>query len=58
MEMLRVVRALKSSPPDREYAELFRWCTTSMKPLAEKVVRTYYDNPNTIDQTIRDAKQE
>jgi len=57
-EMLRVVQVLKSSPPDKEYAELFRWCTTTMKPLAENVVRTYYDNPNTIDQMIATAKQE
>ena len=38
-DMLQVVGVLKSNPPDREYAELFRWCTNNMKPGAEKLLR-------------------
>ena len=57
-EMLEVVRVLKSNPPDKEYLELFRWCTTNMKPIADKVVRTYVDHPDVIDKLIEDAKHD
>ena len=57
-EIFKVVRVLKSMPPDEEYVELFRWCTTSMKPLADKVVGTYHDDPRRIDQAIENAKRD
>ena len=38
-DMLQVVAVIKSNPPDKEYAELFRWCTNNMKPAAEAVSR-------------------
>jgi hypothetical protein len=57
-EMLEVVKVLKSNPPDREYVELFRWCTTNMKPIADKVVHTYVDNPEGVNKLIEDAKHD
>ena len=38
-QMLQVVNVFKSNPPDKEYAELFRWCTNIMKPAAENMHR-------------------
>jgi hypothetical protein len=57
-EMLEVVRVLKSNPPDKEYSELFHWCTINMKPIADKVVRTYVDEPGIIDKLIENAKHD
>ena len=57
-DMLQVVRVLKSNPPDKEYAELFRWCTNNMKPAAEKLVRAYADAPGAFDKLIDNAKHE
>ena len=57
-DMRQVVRVLKSNPPDKEYAELFRWCTNNMKPAAEKLVRAYADAPDAFDKLIDDAKHE
>ena len=57
-DMLQVVRVLKSNPPDKEYAELFRWCTHNMKPAAEKLVRAYADAPGAFDKLIDNAKHE
>lgn len=57
-DMLQVVRVLKSNPPDKEYAELFRWCSNNMKPAAEKLVRAYADAPDAFDKLIDDAKHE
>ena len=57
-DMLQVVRVLKSNPPDKEYAELFRWCTNNMKPAAEKLLRAYADAPGAFDKFIDNAKHE
>jgi hypothetical protein len=57
-DMLQVVRVLKSNPPDKEYAELFRWCTNNMKPAAEKLLRAYADAPGAFDNLIDNAKHE
>jgi hypothetical protein len=57
-EMRDVVRALKSYPPEKEYSELFRWCTTNMKVVADEVVRAYVDHPDVIDKLIEDAKHD
>jgi hypothetical protein len=57
-ELLEVVRVLKSNPPDREYAELFRWCTNNMKAVAAKVVRTYVDEPDVVNRLIENAKHD
>ncbi|MGA7101123.1 MAG: hypothetical protein WBY84_05505 [Pseudolabrys sp.] len=57
-DMLQVVRVLKSTPPDKEYAELFHWCTNNMKPAAEKLVRAYADAPTAFDKLIDNAKRD
>jgi hypothetical protein len=57
-ELLEVVRVLKSSPPDREYFELFCWCTNNMKSVAEKVVRAYLDDPDVVDRLIENANRD
>jgi hypothetical protein len=57
-DMRQVVRVLKSNPPDKEYAELFLWCTNNMKPAAEKLVRAYADAPGAFDKLNDDAKHE
>jgi hypothetical protein len=57
-DMLQVVRVLKSTPPDKEYAELFHWCTKNMKPAAEKLVRAYADAPAAFDKLIDNAKHD
>ena len=57
-DMLQVVRVIKSNPPDKEYAELFRWCTNNMKPAAEKLLRAYADAPGTFDNLIDNAKHD
>src|ERR1039458_3569485 len=57
-EMLEVVRILKSNPPDKEYSELFRWCTTNMKPIADRLVHTYVSDPNAYNKLIEDAKHD
>jgi hypothetical protein len=57
-DMLQVVRVLKSNPPNKEYAELFRWCTNNMKPTAEKLVRAYADAPGAFDKLIDSAKRD
>ena len=56
--MLQVVGVLKSNPPDKEYAELFRWCTNNMKPAAEKMLRAYAEAPDAFDKLIDNAKHE
>ena len=57
-DMLQVVRVLKSNPPDKEYAELFRWCINNMKPAADKLLRAYADAPGAFDKLIDSAKYE
>jgi hypothetical protein len=57
-ELLEVVRALKSNPPDKEYFELFRWCTIKMKPVADKLVRAYDDEPDVVNRLIEYAKRD
>lgn len=57
-DMLQIVRVLKSNPPDKEYAELLRWCTNNMKPAAEKLVRAYADAPGAYDKLIDAAKHD
>jgi hypothetical protein len=57
-EMLEVVRVLKSNPPDKEYSELFFWCTINMRPIADKVVRAYVDEPSVVDKLIENAKHD
>ena len=57
-DMLVVVKRLKSSPPEQEYAELLRWCRNNMKPGAEKLVRAYNESPGSLDKIIEDAKRD
>ena len=57
-KIFQVVRVLKSTPPDKEYAELFHWCTNNMKPAAEKLVRAYADTPAAFDKLIDNAKRD
>jgi hypothetical protein len=57
-DMLQVVGVLKSRPPDKEYAELFRWCTSNMKPGAEKLLRGYTEAPDALDKLIDNAKHD
>jgi hypothetical protein len=57
-DMLQVVGVLKSKPPDKEYAELFRWCTNNMKPGAEKLLRGYAEAPDALDKLIDSAKHD
>jgi hypothetical protein len=57
-EISKVVRVLKLMPLEEEYAELLRWCTTRMKPLASKIVGTYYNDPHRIDQEIENANRD
>ncbi|MGA8919743.1 MAG: hypothetical protein WB540_13505, partial [Pseudolabrys sp.] len=57
-DMLQVVAVLKSNPPDKEYAELFRWCTNNMKPGAEKLLRGYAQAPDALDKLIDNAKHD
>jgi len=57
-DMLQVVAVLKSKPPDKEYAELFRWCTNNMKPGAEKLLRGYAEAPEALDKLIDNAKHD
>jgi len=56
-EMRQVIEVLKSNPPDVETAELYRWCTGTMKGIAEKVVVAYTDQPDAIEQIIKKAKE-
>jgi hypothetical protein len=56
--MLQVVGVLKSNPPDKEYAELLRWCTNNMKPGAEKLLRAYAEAPDALDKLIDNAKHD
>ncbi len=56
-EMRQVVDALKSYPPDQETAELFRWCTGTMKGIADQVVGAYAAQPELIEQIIKKAKE-
>ena len=56
-EMLQVIEVLKSNPPDVETAELYRWCTGTMKGIAEKVVVAYTHQPDVIEQIIKKAKE-
>jgi len=55
--VLVVVKRLKSSPPEQEYAELLRWCRNNMKPAAE-LVRAYIESPGSLDKLIEDAKHD
>ena len=55
-EMLQVTEVLKSNPPDVETAELYRWCTGTMKGIAENVLATYANQPDVIEQIIKKAK--
>ena len=57
-ELREVVRVLKSNPPDREYAELFRWCTDNMKTVAGDVLRKYSEEPDFVDRLIEGAKRD
>jgi hypothetical protein len=57
-DVLVVVKRLKSSPPEQEYAELLRWCRNNMKPAAEKLVRAYIESPGSLDKLIEDAKHD
>ena len=57
-EMLEVVRAVKSNPPERQSAEIFRWCTGVMKGIADKVVSTYVNQPDVIEGIIKKAKED
>ena len=57
-EMRQVIEVLKSNPPDVETTELYRWCTGTMKGIAEKVVGAYTRQPNTIEQIIKKAKEQ
>ena len=57
-EILEVVRVLKSNPPDKEYGELFRWCTENMKPAAEDLARAYVEAPGAFDKLIEKAKRD
>ena len=57
-DMLQVVAVIKSNPPDKEYAELFRWCTNNMKPAAEKLFRGYAQAPDALDKLIDNAKHD
>lgn len=57
-EMLGVVREMKSNPPERVSAEIFRWCTGTMKDIAEKAVSTYINQPDVIEEIIRKAKED
>lgn len=56
-ELLQVVEVLKSNPPDIETPELYRWCTGTMKGIAEKAVVAYTDQPDVIQQMIKKAKE-
>src|ERR1700730_374362 len=56
-EMLQVIEVLKSNPPDVETAGLYRWCTGTMKDIAEKVVVAYTDHPHVIEQITKKAKE-
>jgi hypothetical protein len=56
--VLVVVKRLKSSPPEQEYAELLRWCRNNMKPTAEKLVRAYIESRGSLDKLIEDAKHD
>jgi hypothetical protein len=57
-ELLEVVKSLKSNPPDKEYAELFRWCTNNMKPVVDRVVRAYDEEPDVVNRLIEYAKHD
>jgi hypothetical protein len=57
-EMREVVRSLKSNPPELQSAELFRWCTGTMKGIADKVVGTHIREPGVIEQLIKTAKED
>lgn len=56
-EMLQVIEVLNSNPPNLETAELYRWCTGTMKDIARKVVVAYTDQPDVIEQIIKKAKE-
>lgn len=57
-ELREVVRVLKSNPPDKEYAELFRWCTDNMKTVAGDVLRKYGEEPDLVNRVIEGAKRD
>jgi hypothetical protein len=57
-DLLQVVAVLRSNPPDKEYAELLRWCINNMKPGAEKLIRAYADAPGALDKLIDSAKHD
>jgi hypothetical protein len=57
-DMLVVVRRLKSSPPDQEYAQLLQWCRNNMRSSAEKLVRAYIESPGSLDTLIDNAKHD
>ena len=57
-EMREVVRVLKTHPPETEYAELLRWCTTNMNEIANQVVSDYVSQRDTVDQLIEKSKQD
>jgi hypothetical protein len=56
-ELREVVKVLKSNPPDREYAELLRWCTDNMKTVANNLLRKYGEEPDFVDGLIEGAKR-
>ena len=56
-EMIQVIEVLKSNPPDVETAELYRWCTGTMKGIAKEAVGAYTHQPDVIEQIIKKAKE-
>lgn len=57
-EMREVVRSIKSNPLELQSAELLRWCTGTMKGIADEVVGTYIRQPDLIEQLIKKAKED
>ena len=56
-EMDEVVRIIKSYPSNVEYAELSRWCTSNMKPIAFEVVGAYANQREALEKLIDKSKQ-
>lgn len=57
-ELREVIKVLKSNPPDKEYAELFRWCSDNMKTVANNVLRKYGEEPDLVDRLVEGAKRD
>jgi phosphohistidine phosphatase SixA len=56
-ELRQVIEVLKSNPPDVETAELYRWCTGTMKGIVQKVLGAHARQPGAIEQIIKEAKE-